>query len=265
MDRPESEQAEDIRKNLSAIDDAFKAAEAYLRAREADPSQPIDLRYEAMRGILPESETRGAKSEDLGAGAARASNQLPVFIDAQDLDQIVSAVTWAIERKLKPVIVGGRDAALCADLLNRHNVPVIITGTHAFPKRADSPYDDAYTLPARLLAAGVKFCIASADRTAHERNLPYNAATAIAYGLDHDAALKSVTLWPAEVLGVADQLGSIDPGKSATLILTDGDPLEITTHVERAWIDGKAIDLSNKQTRLAEKYREKYRQQKMSR
>lgn len=247
MDRSESDQMEDIKKSLSEIDDAFKAAAAYEKARQADAAQPVDLRYEAMRDVLP--------------GEA----QLPVFIDAQDVDQIVSAVTWAVERKLRPVIVGGRDAALCADLLKRHEVPVIITGTHAFPKRSDSPYDDAYTLPARLLKAGVKFCIASADRTAHERNLPYNAATAVAYGLDHDAALKSVTLWPADILGVGDQLGSIDKGKSAMLILTDGDPLEITTHVERAWIDGKAIDLSNKQSKLAEKYREKYRQEKAAR
>jgi imidazolonepropionase-like amidohydrolase len=251
MERSDSEQNDDIRRALSTIDDAFKSATAYLAARKTEPSLPTDLRWEAMRSVLPPDS----------ASAEAAKSQLPVFIIAQDLDQIVSAVTWSVDRKLKPVIVGGRDAPLCADLLKRHEVPVILSGTHVFPKRNDSPYDDAYTLPARLLKAGVRFCIASADRNANERNLPYNAATAVAYGLDRDAALKSVTLWPAQILGVGDTLGSIEQGKSATLILTDGDPLEITTHVDKAWIDGRPIDLSSKQSKLADKYREKYRQQ----
>ena len=89
-----------------------------------------------------------------------------------------------------------------------------------------------------------------------------HAAMAAAYGLSPDDAVKSITLWPAQILGVADTLGSLDSGKSATLIMTDGDILEVSSHVEKAWIDGRAIDLSNKQTKLAEKYREKYRQQK---
>lgn len=251
MDRSESDQADDIRRSLADIDDTFKTASAYLAARAADPTLPIDLRWEAMRRILP----AGGPFDD-------KHPQLPVFIAAQDLDQITSAITWGLEKKLKMVIVGGRDAALCADLLKRHDIPVIISGTHAFPKRSDSPYDDAYTLPARLSAAGVRFCIASADRTAHERNLPYNAATAAAYGLDPAAALKSITLWPAQILGVGSQLGSLEPGKAATLIITSGDPLEITTQIHAAYIDGRNIDLSNKQTKLAEKYREKYRQQR---
>jgi imidazolonepropionase-like amidohydrolase len=187
---------------------------------------------------------------------------LPVFIAAGDADQITAAVTWAAERGLRPVIVGGRDAEQCASLLKRHDVPVIITGTHAFPKRADSPYDDAYTLPARLAAAGVRFCIASADRTAHERNLPYNAGIAVAYGLDPEAALKAVTLWPAQILGVEKDVGSLEVGKAATLFLASGDPLDVTTVITGAYIDGRAIDLGNKQSALAEKYREKYRQKR---
>jgi len=249
MDRSESDQNDEIRRSLQDINDTFKAAESYAAARDADPTLPIDLRWEAMRGVLP-------KAAKTGGG------QLPVFILAQDIDQITSAVTWGLEKGLKMVIVGGRDADMCGDLLKRHDVPVIIGGTHAFPKRSDSPYDDAYTLPARLHAAGVRFCIASADRTAHERNLPYNAATAVAYGLDPAAAIRSVTLWPAQILGVGDQLGSLEVGKAATLIITTGNPLEVTTQIDAAYIDGRKIDLANKQTMLAEKYREKYRQKK---
>jgi imidazolonepropionase-like amidohydrolase len=261
MQTPESEQLDEIRKSLAAVDDIFKSAEAYRLWRKADPSSPIDLRLDAMQSVLPPLPANGTPDP----GANGKHEQLPVFIAAQDVDQITSAVTWAVSRKLKMVLVGGRDAGLCADLLKRHDIPVIISGTHAMPKRADSPYDDAFTLPARLQAAGVRFCIASADKTAHERNLPYNAATAVAYGLDHDAALRSITLSAAEILGVAagpGGVGCLEATKAATLMITDGDPLEITTHIEHAYIDGREIELSNKQTKLAEKYRAKYEQKK---
>jgi imidazolonepropionase-like amidohydrolase len=251
MDRTESEQAEDARRQHAAIDEAFDAATDYLRARAADPSHPVDLRWEAMRGVLNHAGSDGGEGD-----------QLPVFIAANELDQIVAAATWGVQRNLNVVIVGGRDAPMAADLLKRHDIPVMINGIHTFPKRADSPYDDAFTVPARLHEAGVRFCIASADRTAHERNLPYNAATAVAYGLDRSEAIRSITLSAAEILGVADELGSLEPGKRATFIITGGDPLEIVTNVEMAFIEGRQIDLGNKQSALAEKYRERYRQQR---
>lgn len=248
MDRSEEEQQRGISERLKAIDEAFDTAAAYLAAKAADPDHPTDLRWEGMRGVFPGGE----------------GEQKPVFIQAQDIDQITGAVSWAVERGLRPVIVGGRDAALCADLLKRHGVPVIVGGTHKFPRRADAAYDEAFTLPAELEAAGVKWCLATSDDTAHERNLPYNAATAAAYGLDPEAAVRGITLSTAEILGIDGNYGSVQTGKSATLIVTSGNPLEITTSVERAFIDGREIDLSNKQTKLAEKYREKYRQREAS-
>ncbi|MEX2218191.1 MAG: amidohydrolase family protein [Phycisphaerales bacterium] len=286
MERSEAEQAEETRKAVAVIEDSFASARAYLDAREADPTLPVDLRWEAMRGVFPAKEgpEGGGDAQgrtptgpaDAGARDARVARQAgvaapqgprppeirqkKVFITAQDVDQITAAVAWAVRSELKPVIVGGRDAPLVADLLKRHGVPVIITGTHSFPKRADSPYDDAFTLPARLAAAGIRFAIASADRTAHERNLPYNAATAVAYGLAPEAALRSLTLDAAEIMGIENRHGALESRRPATVVLTDGDILEVTTNVERAWIDGREIDLSNKQTVLADKYREKYRQ-----
>ncbi|MCK6477841.1 MAG: amidohydrolase family protein [Phycisphaerales bacterium] len=245
MDRSADEQMREIRERLAAIDETFKAARAYGDSRRVNPAHPVDLRWEAMQGVLKES------------GQER---QLPVFITANERDQITSAVSWAVEAGLKPVIVGGRDSAACSDLLKRHDVPVILEGTFGFPRRDDAPYDDAFTLPARLHQAGVRFCMSSGDRTANERNLPYNAGMAVAHGLPVDAAHKSVMQWPAEILGIGDQYGTIEIGKSATLIVCDGDPLEVTTNVRRAFIDGRQIDLSNKQSSLAEKYREKYRQ-----
>lgn len=242
--RSKSDRMDTIRKNLRDIDELFDAAQSYADARAADSSAPMDLRYEAMLEVMP------------GAGDA----QEPVFISASDVDQINSAVTWATGRGLRPVIVGGRDAPLCADLLKTHDVPVIVNGTHGFPKRADSPFDDPFTLPMRLQDAGIRWCLNTADRDGNVRNLPHEAGRAVAFGLDHADALASITLWPAEILGVGDQIGSLEQGKLATIILTDGDVLELTSNVHRAWIGGGEIDLSNKQTELRDKYRVKYKQ-----
>jgi len=240
MNQSEEEQLKRAREATQAIDEAFNKAHAYFAARKADDRTPYSVRFEAMSPAL-----RG---------------ETPVYISAQEIDQIRSAVAWPVGRGMKPIIVGGRDAHLCADVLTRHDVGVILTGTLRMPRRADSAYDEAFTLPAALEAAGVKWCLASSGGSSNERNLPYHAAMAVAYGLDHDVALRSITLSAAELLGVADRLGSVDKGKDATLIVTTGDPMEMSTQVVRAYIDGREIDLSNKQTKLAEKYREKYRQ-----
>ena len=236
-------QKERRKNNLDAIDRAFRTAKAYLAAKKADADVPTDLRWEAMRGVFERAE--------------------PVFIRAEELEQIQSAVSWAIGLGLKPVIVGGRDAPLCAELLKRHDVGVIVGGTKRFPTRDDSGYDQPFALPSELERLGVRWCLATGgpnDDTAHERNFPYHAALAVAHGLDHQRAIEAVTLGPAKMMGVADKLGSIEKGKHATLIVTDGSPLELTTKIEHAFVRGREIDLSNKQTELDKKYREKYRQ-----
>ncbi|MCR9077016.1 MAG: amidohydrolase family protein, partial [bacterium] len=133
-------------------------------------------------------------------------------------------------------------------------------GTYGFPKRNDGAYDEPYTLPAKLEAAGVRWSLTMSGRFAHERNLPEAMGISVAHGLDHDAALRGITLSAAEILGLGNELGSIEPGKHATLVVTDGDILDVTSIVEHAWIQGSEIDLTNKQTELRDKYREKYRQ-----
>jgi len=241
--KSKDEQKKDAMENRQRIIDLFDAADAYVAAREADDSVPMDLRYEAMRPAL--------------------AGESPVYVRAQELEQIMDAVSVCAGRGMDVVIVGGRDADQCADHLVANGASVIVTGTHRQPRRRDSAYDEAFTLPARLEAAGVKWCLATSGgtfQTPHERTLPHHAATAVAYGLDHDAGLRSITLSAAEILGVDDRLGSIEPGKSATLIVTTGDPLEITTEIRGAYIDGREIDLRSKHTELYEKYREKYRQ-----
>ena len=238
--RRQQENQEPVNTRADRIREAFARARAYHAARKSAPETSTDIRWEGMRLAL--------------------EGKRPVFFVANAYEQILGAVEFAAQQKLRAVIVGGRDAHLCTGLLKRHNVAVIVDSIHRLPKRNDSDYDEAYRLPAKLEAAGVKWCLASGEREPNRRNLPYAAARAAAYGLDRAAALRAITLGAAQVLGVDDQLGSLERGKSATLILTDGDPLEVTTKVLRAFIDGREIDLSNKQTKLAEKYRAKYRQ-----
>lgn len=239
----EEEQRKNSRDRIARIDEFFAQARSYAAARAADDSIETDIRLDSMAGVL--------------------SGETPVLISANELEQIEAAALWAHETGLKAVIIGGRDSWLCTDLLKRLDIPVIITGTHKTPRRRDSAYDDSFTLPMKLESAGVRWCLATsggAFNTPHERNLPYHAATAVAHGLDRDAAIRAITLSPAEILGAGDSLGSIDRGKSATILLTDGDPLEQTTMIHLALIDGRKVELESKQTELNEKYREKYDQ-----
>lgn len=222
---------------IEALNAVFTNAAAYAKEHT-----DRDLRLEAIATALPGDE------------------QNPVFINANNYDQITAAVNWAVDLGLKPVIVGGRDAHLCTDLLVSTDTPVIIGGTYNFPKRSDAGYDDPYTLPAKLEAAGVQWSVTMSGRFAHERNLPEAMGISVAHGLDHAAALRGITLDAANILGVGDRLGSIEPGKHATLVVTDGDILDVTSIVEHAWIAGSKIELTNKQTELRDKYREKYRQ-----
>lgn len=241
---PRDEQIKRIREQLQSLDDTFTAAAEY---RDHKPDQS-DIRLAAMTDVLP------------AAPEARSQPQKPVFISASDADQINQSVAWAIQRGLKPIIVGGRDARLCTELLKKHDVPVIVLNTHSLPKRDDSPYEEGYTLPRDLQAAGVRWSLACGDDTAHERNLAHHAASGIPFGLSPDDALRGITLSAAQILGVDSSIGSLEPGKAATLIVTTDTPLELTTAVTHAYINGRAIDLSSKQTRLNDKYRERYKQ-----
>ena len=229
-----------VAQRRQAIDDAFASAKAWAEARANDPSVARDIRKEALVPAL-----RGER---------------PVFVLANSVEQIESAVMWGMSRGLKLVIVGGHEARACAELLKKHDVPVVIDGVHRLPRREDAAYDEPFTLPRDLHKAGVRFCIATGEDYSNDRNLPYHAATAMAFGLSANDTLAAVTRMPAEILGVGDRLGSLEKGKDATLFVASGSPFELTTKVELAWIQGRQIDLRNKQTELAKKYRGRYRQ-----
>lgn len=246
--RPVEEQQKALDEKLKKLRDAFTAARAYGTAKAgAGKAIDTDARWEALQPVL-----RG---------------ELPVFVHAEEVKQIEAAVAWAEREKLKITLVGGIDAWRVADLLKAKDVPVIVSSVGMLPLRREDPFDAAYANPAKLAAAGVRFCIANDGSDAElgsmsERNLPYWAGKAAAYGLAPAEALKAITLYPAQILGVGAELGSIEVGKRATLIVTDGDPLEIPTKIELAYIDGAKIDLSNRQTKLHDKYRQRYEQLK---
>lgn len=244
----EKEQKEERDKQLRTLDDAFEQARRYLQANEMSdkrgvPAHDMDLRWESMIGVL--------------------KREIPVFIHANEVQQIEAAVHWSRRQNVPAVIVGGHDAWRVAELLDKYDIPVIYESVHSLPSRRWEDYDTPFTTPWKLHKAGVKFCIASSSSSseaAHQRNVPYHAATAAAYGLPKAEALKAITLYSAQILGIDDRVGSLEVGKDATFIITDGDPLEISTQVEEVYIQGRRIDLSDRHKTLHEKYREKYRQ-----
>jgi imidazolonepropionase-like amidohydrolase len=232
-----------LAESLKLLNQTMDQAAAYVQARNEDPSLATDLRLEALAPLV--------------------TGELRAFIHADDLTQIDGALNFAQRHGLKMVLVGGYDAWRVTDRLRAMDVPVIVAGVHRLPRRRWEPENAPFTLPAKLAAAGVRFAIArsgSGFTTSHERNLPYEAAMAAAHGLAPDEALKALTLYPAEILGVADRLGGLAAGLDATFIITDGDPLEITTQVEGAFIRGRPLDLSSRHTRLYEKYQQRYQQ-----
>jgi imidazolonepropionase-like amidohydrolase len=234
---------DDVRKEkdeaLKELSEALAAARAYLKAKNAvsdGKTAPPDknTKWEAMIPLL--------------------EGKIPLIVAAGDIRQIKDAVEWAEKEKIPLIIQGGYDAWRVAELLAKKHVPVILAPTLSLPAREDEAYDAAYTNAMKLHEAGVLFAF-SAGGASNVRILPYQAAMAAAFGLPKDEALKGVTLYPARILGVEDRLGSLEAGKDATLIVTDGDPLEIRTQVLSAYIDGRPINLDNRQKQLYEKYK----------
>ena len=179
--------------------------------------------------------------------------KLPLVVHAERERAIREAIRFAEQEKLHIVIAEATEAWKVAADLKAKNIPLILGRTLELPLEEDDPYDKPFTAPGELYKAGVKFAFGSFGNQ-FARNLPYQAATAVAFGLPYQEALKAVTLNAAEVWGVSDQIGSIENGKWADLIVTDGDPLETRTQVKQEFIKGKAVDLENKQRRLYEKY-----------
>ena len=230
-------------RQLEQIRKMLRDGEAYGRARDAyakDSSLPRPDINVVLEALVP--YVRG---------------QQPVIFRADREAEIRGAIKFAEEMKLKPIILGGDDAWKVASLLKEKNVPVILTGIFGLPGREDDPYDVLYESASKLQQAGVRFCISSGDPGAEARNLPMYAGMASAYGLSKADALKAVTLYPAQIMNVADRLGSIEVGKMANLVVTDGDLLEIRTHIHYLFIDGRKVQLTSRHTELNDAFKDR--------
>jgi imidazolonepropionase-like amidohydrolase len=219
---------------LRELRDFFEAARRYQKAKAAGAADlKPDLKLDAMAPVL--------------------DGRMPVIVTASREKVIKDAIAFAEREKIKIVLAEASEAWKVAAELKAKNIPVILGRTMSLPEYEDDPYDKPYTQPAELYRAGVKFAIASFTTSA-ARNLPYEAAMAVAFGLPYAEGLKAVTLAPAEILGIANEYGSIEKGKYADLMITDGDPLETRTQVKQLFIKGKPVDLMNKHRRLYEQY-----------
>ncbi|MBM3875996.1 MAG: amidohydrolase family protein, partial [Verrucomicrobia bacterium] len=242
------DQAKDRAKRFRELDDFFAEARAYAKAKDAAANgAPAPKRIPAWEAMLP--YVRG---------------ELPLVVHADDARQIKAAVNWAVTNKLRMILAGGRDAWMHGDLLATNKVPVIYERTFnmggslsASTPRDTLAYDTHFTAPAKLHAAGVKVIFNESlggDAASTARNLPYQAAQAVAFGLPRAEALRGITLHPAQALGVGDRLGSIEAGKDATFFAATGDILDARVEVKRMWISGREVNLDSRHTRLYEKY-----------
>lgn len=239
------DQARERRAKLKELDDFFSEAEAYLKQKENGKNPTRVPAWEAMIPFV--------------------KGEIPLMIHADEYRQIKSAVEWAGARKYKAIIVGGRDSWMIADLLATNKVPVIFErvynqegGLGATPARDIDGYDVHFRAPSVLQKAGVKVILGEGlggDSAENVRNLPYTAAQAVAFGLPETEAIKGMTLYPAEILGLADRLGTIEEGKEATLVIANGNILDIRTTVTDVLIAGHKMALESRQTRLYQKYK----------
>lgn len=238
-DSPEK-QLEKITESIQKLEDFFTEAKAYAKAQKADPELKKDIRLDALIPVLNKS--------------------VPLIIQADEYKEIEAAVNFCKRFDLKMILLGGRDAWKLSDLLVLNRVPVILYQTHALPFREDEDYDLPFKTPALLKEAGVKFCITKISSDMWDiRNLPFFAGTAAAHGLSKDDALKSITLWPAEILGIDKNYGSLEKGKSATLVVSKGDILDMQSSIiEWMFIDGRKVDLDDKHKKLYRKYEARY-------
>lgn len=222
---------------VQQLKDFFAEARAYRDATAAGEEVRTDSRYTAMIPAL--------------------DGEIPVVVSADGAAQINDAITWAQEEGLRLVIRGGGDAIHVADRLVANDIPVVLTSTMAAPGRDYEGYDGAYSMPARLYEAGVKFAISGGSGSLYTNRLPWEAGVAVAFGLPEEEALKAVTINAAEFMGISDRVGSLEPGKQATLLITTGTPLDMTSDIEQSYIQGREIDMMDIQKFFFEKYMEK--------
>ncbi len=214
----------------------FREAKAYLAEGKHENT---NLKFEAVKNLFDKKQK--------------------LFIHCNIVKEMLLAIDFTKEFGFDVVLVGAVDSWQIADLLKQNNIAVILNQLHNLPAMMDDDIDQPFKTPYLLQKAGVLFTINDDDGSTRYRNLAFNAGTAAAYGLSKEEALSAITLNAANILGIADKTGSIETGKDANIVVSEGDILDMRTNIiTQAFIQGRQIDLNNKQKQLAEKYEKKY-------
>jgi imidazolonepropionase-like amidohydrolase len=240
-EKPYADVKKEYDKSVNALGDWMDRARHYAQAKEkGSPAlYERDLKLEALVPVV--------------------QGKLPVLVIADEARDIRNAVDFCTKQNLRMILGSGAEAWKVKELLKDKKIPVVLAPTNRLPEQEDTPYDKPYTEPSELFAAGIPIAFSSFG-TSFSRRLPQYAGTAVAYGLPHDEALKAVMLNAAQIFGLADQLGTLEPGKIANIIVTSGDPLELQTQVRCLFIKGQLTSTDNKHRELYEQYRKRPQQ-----
>jgi imidazolonepropionase-like amidohydrolase len=221
---------------IEGVKQFFREAKAYFAQQ---PKPATNLKLEAVKGLFNKKQR--------------------LFIHCNIVKEMLLAVDFVKEFGFDVTLVGAEECWQVADLLKQHNISVVLQQTHNLPTSDDDDVDQPFKTPAMLQKAGVLFALTDEDGQTRGRNLPFNAGTAVAYGLGKEEALQAITLNAASILGIAGRTGSIEPGKDANLVISEGDILDMRSSIiTHAFIQGRAIDLNDKHKQLNERYVKKY-------
>jgi imidazolonepropionase-like amidohydrolase len=228
-----------VKRGLEQIEDVkifFREARAYMGESKHEST---NLKFEAVRGLFEKKQK--------------------LYVHCNIVKEMLLAVDFAKEFGFNVVLIGAVDSWQIADILKQNNIAVILNQLHNLPTMVDDDIDQPFKTPAMLQRAGVLFCINDDDENTRSRNLAFNAGTAASYGLTKEEALSAITLNTANILGIADKTGSIEVGKDANIVVSEGDLLDMRSNIlSNAFIQGRQVDLHSKHTQLAEKYEAKY-------
>jgi len=236
---PQAPGGDPVKADLAKVEevkDFFREAKAYNAVEKHDET---NLKLEAVKGLFNKTQK--------------------LYVHASTVRQMLVAIDFVKEFGFDVVIVGGSESYQIVDLLKQHNISVILQQPHSLPTAEDDDVDQPYKTAAALQKAGVMFAISDDDSQTRGRNLAFNAGTAAAYGLTKEEALQAITLNAAKMLGVSDKAGSIEVGKDANIVISEGDILDMkSSNVTDAFIQGRKIDLNDKQKQLNDRYNQKY-------
>jgi imidazolonepropionase-like amidohydrolase len=233
---PQTDPVKEAFDKLETLKAFFREAKAYNATSTHDET---NLKYEATKNLFNKTQK--------------------LYVHGNTVKQMLAALDFVKEFGFDVVIVGGSESWQIPDLLKQHNVSVILQQMHSLPTTTDDDVDQPYKAAAALQKAGVTFAISDDDPQTRGRNIAFNAGTAVAYGLTKEEALAAITLNVAKIMGVADKTGSLEVGKDANIIISSGDILDMATNdVTDAFIQGRKINLDDKQKQLNSRYEEKY-------